>query len=232
MPPSPPSQSTSVSQWPASESFELFVPAAHYVRSPDELKGLSDVIGTITSEGPLAHNYTKGCAWKSYGVQRRGDEDNGLFWLTWDECGTKKPLRDLSRLVVGKTYRFVLGPASRVDKDELQMLDAIAVGGPPCTKTPRSLELQGLGVEQTQARFGPPDRRDVYDASDRTGGIYRTLERALERAYSSDVPNARHARIEELTWRIDDCVLTVWFHHPQGAWEVLDNLYRHKDENF
>jgi len=216
-------KSNPVTRWPAPEPFELYEPGPYYAKSPDLLKGTSQVIATIVQEGTLAHNYTKGCAWKAYGVRRQGDEDNGLFWLRWDECGTKKPFRDLSQLNVGTTYRFVLGPPARV-KDRTEILDAIVVGGPfpPCTTEPGSLKLEGLAMEQLRTRFGRPEKQGSFFIGERTDGIYR----ALERSYPAKAFVNESVRIEEWSWRWEDCTLTVWFHAPTGQWHVLDDVYR------
>ena len=221
-------ESAAVSRWPAAAPLELYKPNPDYAMSLDLLEGQSELVGKVVNERPLFHDYRKGCATKSYGVRRKGDDEKGLFFVTFDTCGNKV-VRDLSRLVVGKTYRFLLGP--RIQDDQL-ILDAIAVGGPPfppCTKTPlRSLDLEGLSLEEVQIRFGLPHRRDEYQVGERKGRFYRPLQRA----YPSNVPDNEYVRIDEWTWRVDDCALTVWFHHPKDQWQVLEDFYHHMDEKF
>ena len=139
-------------------------------------------------------------------------------------AGRRSPWRELSQLSVGRSYRFVRGPRSRVE-GELEILDAINVGGPfpPCTKEPGSLTLEGLPMDQVQTRFGDPEREATFSSRDRMGRLDRVLESALDRVYPTDTSGVR---IEEWSWRWEDCVLSVWFHAPTAQWHVLDDVYR------
>ena len=83
------------------------------------------------------------------------------------------------------------------------------------------------GIQQT--RLGRPEREETFLAEDRVGGIYG----AIQRAYPPTTPENRFTHIQQWTWRVDDCILTLWFHAPKAdQWQVLGDLYRHKDAAF
>jgi len=100
---------------------------------------------------------------------------------------------------------------------------------PLCTETTgRSLGLGGLTHDQVRARFGTPGQRESFRVEERQGEFYGPIANT----YPTTDPKNRNVPLEEWTWRSGDCVLSVWFHHPHGTWQVLDDFYWHKDATF
>ena len=93
----------------------------------------------------------------------------------------------------------------------------------PATSCEEGLDFKLAGTPRVrvEARFGPPSERESYRA-DEVGGEFYV---AIEQTYPSSDPKNADVPIEEWTWHSGDCRLTVWFHKPKGAWEVLDDVF-------
>lgn len=99
---------------------------------------------------------------------------------------------------------------------------------PACNDSSFEFKLKGTAQDQVRSRFGPPAARESYRAVDRGGEFYV----GVQHAYPSTDRKNWDVPIEEWTWTSGDCILTVWFHNPKGTWEVLDDVYWHKDTAF
>lgn len=99
---------------------------------------------------------------------------------------------------------------------------------PACDDSSFEFNLKGLTENQVRVRFGPPTRRESFRVEERGGEFYV----GIQHAYPTTERKNRDVPIEEWTWTSGDCILTVWFHRPQGHWQVLDDVYWHKDTAF
>lgn len=100
---------------------------------------------------------------------------------------------------------------------------------PVCTETTAtSLELLGLTQPELLARFGPPAMQESFRVEERQGEFYGPIANT----YPTTDPKNRDVPIEEWTWMVDDCRLSVWLHRPKGTWLVLDDFFWHKDAAF
>ena len=79
-----------------------------------------------------------------------------------------------------------------------------------------------------RARFGPPLRQGTYRVEELQGEFFAPLAKT----YPTTDPKNRGVSLQQWTWTSGDCILTVWFHNPKETWEVLDDVYWHKDTAF
>lgn len=108
-------------------------------------------------------------------------------------------------------------------------LVAVYDGVPPCTgDAAPSVGLQTWTQGQVRARFGPPAKQEAFRAPERQGEFYA----GIETLYPSTNPKSFEVPIEEWTWTSGDCILTVWFHRPDGTWRVFDDVVWHKHDDF
>jgi hypothetical protein len=99
---------------------------------------------------------------------------------------------------------------------------------PSCADPEIELRLRGQPREQIEARFGPPAEKKRYRAGEVGGEFYL----AIEHTYPATDPKNEAVPIEEWTWKSGDCRLTVWFHSPRGAPEVLDDAFYDRRTQF
>lgn len=91
-----------------------------------------------------------------------------------------------------------------------------------------SVGIHGWTQSQVRARFGPPAKQESFRAPERQGEFYV----GIENLYPSTDPKSFEVPIEEWTWTSGDCILTVWFHRPDGTWRAFDDVVWHKDDDF
>jgi hypothetical protein len=99
---------------------------------------------------------------------------------------------------------------------------------PPCKNPSFAFELDGLTQSQVLARFGAPALQESFRVQDRQGEFYV----GIANTYPTTDPKNREVPLEEWTWTSGECILTVWFHRPNGIWLALDDVYWHKDTAF
>ena len=134
-------------------------------------------------------------------------------------------------IVVGlaiKVIAFAVGAATGAVPTFLGVADAVAGLAIAAGGAYFAFKLKGQTQAQVLGRFGPPAERESYRAVERGGEFYG----AIEHEYPSSIPANRDVPIEEWTWTSGECILTVWFHRPQGTPIVLYDIYWHQDTAF
>lgn len=91
-----------------------------------------------------------------------------------------------------------------------------------------ALDLGGLTQDEVRTRYGRPDLKESFRVEERQGEFYGPIANT----YPTTDPKNRNVLLQQWTWKSGDCFLTVWFHRPMAAWQVLDDFYWHKDTAF
>ena len=101
---------------------------------------------------------------------------------------------------------------------------------PSCSEgqSARSLGLGSLTSAQVLARFGQPQRQGTFRVEELQGEFFAPIANT----YPTTEPRNRGVPLQQWTWTSGDCILTVWFHRPAGTWQVVDDVYWHKDTAF
>lgn len=87
-------------------------------------------------------------------------------------------------------------------------------------------EWLGKNLDQAMGEFGSPSAEDTFDLNNSVINEFRGKLRLL-------FPDTESEKwIKEVSWRISDCVLTLWLEKQQENWVVVDSLYWNKDTEF
>ena len=88
--------------------------------------------------------------------------------------------------------------------------------------------LAGKSLAEVLTAYGEPDSSTAFELAE----AYLSEFQAPLMNLLQDVGREGSYPIQEVTWSMDDCRLTVWAHKPSGDWSVYEAYYYSKEVEF
>jgi hypothetical protein len=118
--------------------------------------------------------------------------------------------------------------STRNNSNERQIVMAKDWASGKCVGTERLAGLDGKTAKELEVTLGEPTRKSSFRMSEKQDEFHITLQNhyPLKKRQNAKI------EIQEWTWEVRDCRLTVWLHKPDADWLALENLRYNAETEF